>query len=309
MNEEEERPSGHIVLTEDEEKAIIKNAEFVCTFGKTPDAELTKKELISRNGKSAWIQVQVPFSGTYESMWSSFLQSVEETIHDRMEYDDGLEGVVSQIKLSPGWEGFLCNLTGSEELEEYLSGKARVTFDVPLDMEDILDANLSAVRDILDYTLAAHTWGKAVWKWDEMWSPKEYNFTTDKIYYLLDRTTWKRVAWKSVFHSKWYKRYARWQTTARSGYVPFSWHKYENYFDLNDGCCTAAVLLFWLTVGAYAYENMIAPIKRGEFNRITDELYFNEDTGINEAGALRLIDELAYDKWCQGYDLSKTTLW
>lgn len=279
---------------------ILLNGEYNFCFPREPVREMTAEEAKEKG----YINIEVPFSGLYQSTWGVAVE--EELSQEFIDYlsIDKYERDASESRKEV-WdtlektEIFKKQVqVDKDNLGDWISGKKYISIWVPMVMESIFEANLYGIKEILEYTYLSDIFAELDWKLDECWSPNDYNYATDHLYYWVKKDIWKKVCIPEVFNNRWYKRYAKVMTTPVDGYVPGE--KYQDYFDTENPCCNKAVLKFWIAVGNYAryYDNVVHP---SNFEKIKDKDYFNEEDGI--VNQLDSIESLAADIWNRDYKL------
>ncbi len=101
------------------------------------------------------------FSGFYESYLSNMIECAEEYALENMKEDLYEEG----IKVNNVWDLWDYLNVDYAGAREYLS-------------KSYIDCFIESVNDILDQSIV----DISSMKFDHLWSPREYNFTTDKLY-------------------------------------------------------------------------------------------------------------------------------
>lgn len=281
---------------------ILLNGEYTFCFTEKYQREMTEEEAKEKG----YLNVEVPFSGLYQSMWASAIEGDDDMYREFMDYltVDKYEKDASDNRKEL-W-GILEKTdvireqvkVDRDNLGDWISGKKSFSIWVPMVMERIFEANLYGIRQLLDYTYLSDAFAALDWKLDTCWSPKDRNYATDHLYYWVRGDIWKQVCIPEVFNSKWYKTYAKVMTTPEDGYIP--WEKYEDYFDIENPCCNKAVLRFWVAMGAYGkYHGGV--VKPEEFNNVKASDCFNDTIGIVDQQDS--IDASAADIWNKDYKI------
>lgn len=170
-----------------------------------------------------WVEVQIPFVGTYESEVSYGADHVAQWIAEDEEYE---QRYIEGIKQSDSWKEFLKELDdGDVELAK--QHRTRLEIGVVMDLNRYLKDYVLGIESMLQD--AIHERFEYHMIFSEMVSPLEYNFVTDRLYAYIHKNDWAKLNAKEVFKTKLYKEWAHDLYTPRDGYMPF--YDKEHFFD------------------------------------------------------------------------------
>lgn len=115
------------------------------------------------------LSTTIPFNGFYSSLWSQELDSIEEREAEYMEERESEEGVAKELRLTASEFG---------EMFYWCANYSKIHEE---SARTIADAWNDLASEELNFDLGL--------KFEEMTSPREYNFTTDRIFMSIPRNT------------------------------------------------------------------------------------------------------------------------
>lgn len=170
-----------------------------------------------------WVEVQIPFVGTYESQVSYAADSMAELAVDEEEYE---QRQIEFVKESDSWKEFLATLD-DDDVELAKAHKTQLQIGIEGDLNQYLKEYISYVEDKLQEAIGERFNYHMILS--EMVSPREYNFTTDRLYAYMHKSDWEKLNVQKVFKTDLYKDWAYYLYTGRDGYIPF--YDKEHFFD------------------------------------------------------------------------------
>lgn len=270
-------------LSKSEILTILKQAEIEFIIGKEPKPEMTEEEAKEKG----YIEVKIPFPGYYNSTFISSMASEEEDIQERQQEWEEADVALDGWTNSPGWKKFLSTLTTEEEKQEYLTGNKHLSLSIPVDQDSFIHAGIVAVDDIIEDTILKDKIHPLMnWEFHKIDRITDYFYGNDTLYFLIPKEEMEEMMVPEMFKSKWYKKFADYRTTARSGYTPFPWHTPDRYFNREDSLCHEATILFWVAMGLYSRTNYIKPLTIKEADKINADTFidvFSEEQGLNQS--------------------------
>lgn len=146
------------------------------------------------------LTIRIPFSGFYESYWSYLVDSEIER-EDEYRKENGMEEVTN-------WDW---NAAAEYICKEYVKGYMKL------------------LKEEFDLDVA--------FEYDHMYSPKEYNFTTDKIFVRISEEDCKKIYAKvsEEKHKEAFLKFIKENYSPRSGSIPYERYAYgsQDWVDEN----------------------------------------------------------------------------
>ena len=231
-------------LTKEQVETILRNVDYNYVIGTDNPHPVKPKD------PENWAEVEIPFSGFYESVWTLQIDNIRDFEWDNDDAEERKKWANEDIVKSPAWKHFCDNLT-QEDLRKLLNGTHHVTFDVPVETESIYNKVISEVEQAINQALFRYMDDKAdldvSMTFNRCFHPREYNFMTDSLYVWIRKDTMEDLCDERIFEHDAYKNYARYWSTVRDGYIPFV--DYEDFFDKETPACRAAVILMLCALG------------------------------------------------------------
>lgn len=181
----------------------------------------SKAHSIADEDAKDYVEVQIPFCGTYETILSSKADDVAYILTHECWNDRTRQELLN----SKVFKEFLTDL---EEYEiEAINNKERVLdIGFSVNLEQYLVEYIAYVQHVLEQQIG-HPFERNL-VLSEMVSPKEYNFTTDTLWAYMHKDDWEALKPKEVMETDAYKEWAKPLYTPRDGYFP--WYSEEDYF-------------------------------------------------------------------------------
>ncbi len=275
----------------DEVKCILKNAGFDYVIGKdnpNPPKPDNLKE---------WVEVKIPFSGFYESVWTLQIDNILDREWDDADYERK-KLATDDVWKSPAFRELRDNLT-NEDLRKLLNGTHYVEFDVPVDTEGIYNAVIDRVEEAIKDALSRHFDDKEdlditlIFK--DCIHPREYNFYSDSLYVWIRKDIMDDLCDERLFEMDFYKNYAWYWSTSHDGFIPF--HDYEDFFNKESSICRNTVMLALCALGLEDHDP--------ELTEAYPEKEWRQHCNLSEVSVSNRIDIDAVDNSELYFDYSK----
>ena len=194
---------------------------------------------LSPEEKLSYIEVRIPFCGTYESTISNLADNeVEYDLNDQYWLDENREDLFSNKKFIE----FLENLD-EDDIQQIKEKKTQLEIVFVADLNQFCRDYLEYIQPIIEYQSGYKFKHKLLLK--EMVSPREYNFTTDSLWAYMHIDDWYAINPEKVMETEEYKEWASIWYTPVDGYIPF--YSKEDYFDPTATLqCSEGILAYYI---------------------------------------------------------------
>lgn len=237
MNEEEKQPLDGASILEalDVIKLLLHRPTGYSVIGRVASQAHT----IAPEDKNDYVEVEIPFCGTYDSVIS---QCADHDVEWRLEPDNWENYDKQELAMSSVFRDFIAELD-SNDVELIQQKRTRLEVQYVLDMNYYLKCYIGMVQNALE-TQLGHPFERNL-VLNEMVSPREYNFTTDTLWVYMHKVDWEALQPKKILQTEEYKEYAKPLYTSRDGYIPY--YSKEDYFDVTNTIrCSQGVLAYHL---------------------------------------------------------------
>ena len=215
-------------ITKDPFQDLFNFQESSWVFNRDGIKEMEVKELPADIESKSRV-IRLPFPGLYDSC---IKYSIDNDFESQVDYarTDAREGDYTILEeAKEGYKKWLDTLY--EEDKQSIISRSKtlsVTFNVSL--KNIVVNWMKTIQDMLEDYL------KHKLKFDLMLesfhSPKEYNFYSDTLDVIIHEDDWKELCTKNdIFSDPEYVKAAKYDTTSRSGYIPF--YRFEDTQDID----------------------------------------------------------------------------
>ena len=196
-------------------------------------------EKLSQEDKLEYVEVKIPFCGTYESTISNLADSeVEYDLYDQDYINDNREDLFSCKKFIE----FLESLE-EDDIQQIRDKTTQLEMVFVADLNQFCRDYLEYIQPIIEHQAGHKFKHKMLLK--EMVSPREYNFTTDSLWAYMHRDDWNAIRPEKVMETNEYKKWASIWYTPRDGFLPF--YSRDDYFDPTATVlCSEGILAYYI---------------------------------------------------------------
>lgn len=268
-----------------------------------------------------FVPVLLPFGGTASYPWSIALDSAQKDFTADVLYgdEDYRAQVAEALEHSPGWQHLLASIKDPEVAKIHYPDMGYQEFidkavgcaignriwmhaEVPVDMEDIFEAQMNAVSALLCNTPLYNQVMLRVnaFYFDSYQPPKDPK-EPGNILVNMRKDIFKEMRKFVVYNDKTYIEYAKYRSTPHSGYLPLV--TYKEFFDHPVTLeYASALLLWWCALGC---TNHYAATDAYMTNYKIDNDFKYTGQGFNIAKITEVVD---HEAWTELWDSPRPEL-